>query len=57
MTVIPHPPYSFVFPQLKIKLKGYSFDTIEVIDADSQSLLNTHTEHNSQDEFKKLQKR
>jgi hypothetical protein len=62
MTVIPHPPYSpdlapcnfSLFPQLKIKLKGYHFNTIEVIEAESQAVLNTLTEHDFQDEFKKI---
>jgi len=37
MTVIPHPPYSpdlatcyfFLFPKLKLRMKGQTFDTIE----------------------------
>jgi hypothetical protein len=41
---------------LKIKLKGRHFDTIEVIEADSQAVLNTLTEHDFQDAFKKCQK-
>jgi hypothetical protein len=40
------------FPRLKIKLKGRQFDTIDVIEADSQAVLNTLTEHNFQDAFK-----
>jgi hypothetical protein len=32
----------FLFPRLKVKLKGFHFDTIEVNEAESQSLLNTH---------------
>jgi hypothetical protein len=42
---------------LKIKLKGSHFDTVEVIESDSQAVLNTLTEHNFQDVFKKWQKR
>jgi hypothetical protein len=62
MTVITHPPYSpycdlSLFPQLKIKLKGRHFDTIEVIEAESQVVLNTLTEHDFQDAFKKWQRR
>jgi hypothetical protein len=38
---------------LKIKLKGLHFDTIEVIEAESQVVLNTVTEHDFQDAFKK----
>jgi hypothetical protein len=39
---------------LKIKLKGRHFDTIEVIEAQSQAVLNTLTEHDFQDAFKKM---
>jgi hypothetical protein len=53
MTVIPHPPYFSLSPQMKIKLKGHSFHTIEVIKAESQVVLNTITEHDFQDAFKK----
>jgi hypothetical protein len=53
MTVVPHPPYFSLFPQLNIKLKGRHFDTIEVIKAESQAVLNTLTEHNLQDGFQK----
>jgi hypothetical protein len=42
---------------LKIKLKGRHFDTTEVIEAESQTVLNTLTEHHFQDAFKNLQKR
>jgi hypothetical protein len=41
MTVITHPPYFSVFPQLKIKLKGRYFDITEVIEAELQAMLNT----------------
>jgi hypothetical protein len=37
---------------LKIKLKGLHFDTIEVIDAELQAVLNTVAEHDFQDAFK-----
>ena len=48
MAVIPHPPYSpdlepcdfFLFPKMKLKLKGRRFDTIE-IQAESQRVLDT----------------
>jgi hypothetical protein len=53
MTVIPHPPYFFLFPQLKVKLKGHHFDTVEVIEVDSQVVLDTLNEHHFQDAFKK----
>jgi hypothetical protein len=42
---------------LKIKLKGRHFDIIEVFKAESQAVLNTLTEHDFQDAFKKWQKR
>jgi hypothetical protein len=34
---------------LKIKQKGRYFGTVEVIEADSQAVLNTLTEHDIQD--------
>jgi hypothetical protein len=37
---------------LKIKLKGSHFDTIEVIKAESQAVLNTLTKYDFQDAFK-----
>jgi hypothetical protein len=39
---------------LKIKLKGRHYDTIEVIEAGSQTVPNTPTEHDFQDTFKKM---
>jgi hypothetical protein len=53
----PHPPFFSLFPRLKIKLKGRHFDTIEVMEAESQAVLNSLTEHDFQDAFKKWQKR
>jgi hypothetical protein len=50
MTVVPH--HCYLFPRLKIKLKGRHFDTTEVIEAESQAVLNTHTELDFQDTFK-----
>jgi hypothetical protein len=38
---------------LKIKLKGRHFDTTEVMEAESQVVLNTLTELNFQDAFEK----
>jgi hypothetical protein len=51
MAVIPHPLYAhglascdfFLYPQMKLKLKGHRFDTIEEIQAESQRVLNTDT--------------
>jgi hypothetical protein len=51
MAVVPHHPYFTLFPQLK--LKGCHFDTTEVIEA----VLNTLTEHDFQEAFKKWQMR
>jgi hypothetical protein len=59
MAVIPHPPYSpdlapcefFLFPKMKLKLKGHRFDTIEEIQAESQRVLDTLTEKNFQEAF------
>jgi hypothetical protein len=56
ITVVPHPPYFSLFPRLKIKLKDGHFDTTEVMEAGSQAVLNTLTEHDFQDAFKKWQK-
>jgi hypothetical protein len=57
MTIIPQPPYFYLFSQLKIKLEleGWHFDTIEVMEVDLQAVLNTLTEHDFQDAFKKWQ--
>jgi hypothetical protein len=37
---------------LRIKLNGRHFDTIEVMEAESQAVLNTLIEHDFQDAFK-----
>jgi hypothetical protein len=52
MIVVPHPPYFSLFSQLTIKLKGPHFDTTEVVDPESQAVLNSLTEHGFQDAFK-----
>jgi hypothetical protein len=41
-----------LFPQLSIKLKGRHFDTKEVIEAESQAMLNTIREHDFHDAIK-----
>jgi hypothetical protein len=51
MTVVPCPPSFSLFPRLKINLKGCHFDTIKVIEAESQAMLNTLTENDFQDVF------
>jgi hypothetical protein len=48
---------AFLFPRLKIKLKGCYFDITEVTEEEQHSMLNTPTEHDFQDAFKKWQKR
>jgi hypothetical protein len=56
MTVVPiH--LTFLFLRLKIKLKGRHFDTSEVIEAESQAVLNSLREHYFQYASKKWQKR
>jgi hypothetical protein len=49
MAIIPQPPYSpdlapcdfFLFPKMKLKLKGRRFDTTEEIQSESQTVLDT----------------
>jgi hypothetical protein len=50
MTVVLHPPY-FSVSRFKIKVKGRHFDTIEVIEAESHTVMNTLTEQDFQDAF------
>ena len=65
MTVVPHPPYSpdpapcdfFLFPKLKMKLKGRRFRKVEEIQAQSQAVLNTLRENDFQKCFKNWQRR
>ena len=64
MTVVPHHAYSpdlapsdfFLFPKLKMKLKGRRFQT-EEIQAVSQAVLNTLRENYFQECFKNWQRR
>jgi hypothetical protein len=53
-TFVSHPPNVSLFPRLKIKLKGRHFDTIEMIEAESQAVLNTLTEYDLLDAFKSM---
>jgi hypothetical protein len=61
MSVIPHSLHSpdlepcdfFLFPKMKLKLKGRHFVTNEEIQAESQRVLNTLTEKDSQEAFQK----
>jgi hypothetical protein len=56
MAVTPHPPYYsdltpcdfFLFPKMKLKLKGPRFDTIEQIQAEWQRVLDSLTERGFQ---------
>jgi hypothetical protein len=51
MAVVPHPTYFSLFPRLKIKVKGRHFDWIEVIETESQAVLNNLTEHDFQEKL------
>jgi hypothetical protein len=61
MAVIPNPPYSpdlapcdfFLFPKMKLKLKGHWLDTIEEIQAESQRVFDTLTENDFKEAFQK----
>ena len=65
MTVIPHPAYSpdlapcdfFLFPKLKLRMKGRTFDTIEEIQEESQRVLDTIPKRDFQCCFQAWQKR
>jgi len=54
--VIPHPPYSldiapcdfFLFPKMKLKIKGWHFDSIEEIQTKLQNVMKTLTENDSE---------
>jgi hypothetical protein len=52
MSVVLKPPYFNLLPRLKIELKVYCFNTVEVIMAESQTVLNTLTEHYFRNSFK-----
>jgi hypothetical protein len=56
MTVVTNPPYFSLFPRVKIKLKVCHLDNSEVIEAELQVAMNTLTEHDFQDAFKKWPK-
>ena len=65
IVVIPHPPHSpdltpcdfFLFPKMKLKLKGRRFDTITEIQAETQKVLNTLTEKDFQEAFQNWRRR
>jgi len=64
MTEIPHPPYSpnlapcdfFLFPKLKLRMKGRRFDTTEEIQEESQRVLETIPKRGFQGCFQAWQK-
>jgi hypothetical protein len=43
----------FLFPKIKLKLKGCQFNTIEEIQAESPRVFDTLTEKNLQEAFQK----
>jgi hypothetical protein len=55
-TVISHPTYFYLFVRLRIKLKVRHFDTIDMIEPESQAVLNTFTGRDFWHAFKKWQK-
>ena len=65
IAVIPHPPYSpdsapcdfFLFPKMKLKLKGCRIDTTEEAQAETQKVLDTVTEKDFQEAFQKWRRR
>jgi hypothetical protein len=65
MAVIPHPPYSpdfapcdfFLFPKMKLKLKGRQFDSTEEIQPESKRMLDPLTEKDFQETFQKWRRR
>jgi hypothetical protein len=65
MTVFSHPPYStglalcdsFLFPKLKLRMKGGRFDTIEEIQEKSQRVLDTIPKRDFRGCFQAWQKR
>jgi hypothetical protein len=65
MAIIPHPPHSpdmapcdfFLFPKIKLKLKGRRFDTTEKIQTESQRVLDTLIEKDFQEAFQKWRRR
>jgi len=65
IAVIPYSPYSlhltpcdfFLFPKLKLKLRGRRLNTIEEIQAESQRVRDTVTEKDFQEAFQKWRRR
>ena len=65
VATVPHPAYSpdlapcdfYVFPKMKLRLKGRCFASIEEVQAQSQQLLNTLTPADFSECFQKWQNR
>ena len=65
MTTVTHSAYSpdlapcdcYVFPKMKLRLKGRHFVSIEEVQAESQQVLNTLTPADFTERFKKWQNR
>jgi transposase len=65
VTTVPHPAYSpdlahcdfYVFPKMKLRLKGRRFASIEEVQAESQQILNTLTPTDFNECFQKWQNR
>jgi len=65
ITTVPHPAYSldlapcdfYVFPKMKLRLKGRRFTSTEEVQAESQQILNTLKLANFNESFKKWQNR
>jgi len=63
--VVPHPPYSpdlapcdfFLFPKLKLRMKGRRFDTVEEIQEESQRVLDIIPKRDFQGCFQAWRKR
>jgi hypothetical protein len=53
MTVVPQPPHFWMFLRLKLKVKGRPFDTTEVVESESQAVLNTRTQYDFKDALRK----
>jgi len=65
ITTLPHPPYSpdlapcdfFLFPKMKLQLKGRRFDRVEEIQRESQNVLGMLREQDFQHVFQQWQRR
>jgi hypothetical protein len=65
MSFIPHTPYSpdlalcnfFLFPKMKLKLKGRRFGTIDEIQAESQTVFDILIEMDFQESFQTCRRR